>query len=50
MEVMTGPAIDWNASATFTAVALGLSLIIYILIRILTHRHEDHAPSRKGRK
>ncbi len=50
MEGMAGPALDWNDSAMVTAVALGISLMIYILIRILTHRHEDHGPPRNGRK
>jgi hypothetical protein len=47
---MAGPALDWSTSATLTAAALGLSMIIYILIRILTHRHGEHGPSRNGKR
>ena len=39
-----GPGVAWQSSATVIGILLAVSIVIYIIIRILTHRHEDHGP------
>jgi len=40
----TGPEVGWQMSAAVAGALLAVSIIIYIIIRILTHRHEGHGP------
>jgi hypothetical protein len=39
-----GPEVAWQTSATVIGALLAVSIVIYIIIRILTHRHERHGP------
>ncbi len=43
------PGVGWQTSASVAGVLLAISIVIYIIIRMLTHRHEGHGPSRKGK-
>ena len=43
-----GPGIGWEMPATMGGALLAVSIVIYIIIRILTHRHEGHGPKQNG--
>jgi hypothetical protein len=43
------PEVGWQLPATVVGILLAASIVIYIVIRILTHRHEEHGPARKGK-
>ena len=43
-QLAVAPGVAWQSSATVIGILLAVSIIIYIIIRILTHRHEDHGP------
>ena len=45
-----GPEIGWQLPGAFVGVLLAVSMVIYIIIRILTHRHEGHGPKPNGLK
>jgi len=45
-----GPEIGWQFPAAVVGVLLAVSIVIYIIIRILTHRHEGHGPKPNGLK
>jgi hypothetical protein len=45
----TGPEVGWQMSASVAGALLAASIVIYIIIRILTHRHEDDGPPRNGK-
>ncbi len=44
------PEAGWQMPAAVAGALLGLSILLYILIRILTHRHEGRGPAPRGRK
>jgi len=44
------PEVGWQLPATMVGALLAVSIVIYIIIRILTHRHEGHGPQQNGEK
>ena len=44
------PGVGWQFPAAFVGVLLTISIVVYIIIRILTHRHEGHGPQQNGEK
>jgi len=39
--LQTGPGIGTNEPAVYVGIAITVAIILYIIVRILTHRHEE---------